>query len=734
MVRRLCTLGLLAIVGLGSPGCLVGLYTSLLGIDEGELVLEGFAEMANCPVAATPNQLRQSSCDFSLPNQVVEESLVGYIVTESLGAFGVVLDPLIVELPADAPDISGTFDDGAGHSGELIVYPALPFVPVDDTRTLTARPGKQLVVLDLPNGVPTAQVNYHFQLRIPPSIGSGAGVAPEVRAMLTGKLTANGKTFYQPLLPCTTDFTAVPALGISRSTTATPITFPPAAGAGCAATTRYVFNAPTDICDLDNDRDVDATDLAAIAARQGRRAAAGDPRDVNNDLAIDANDLAVCRARCTGQCAMAPRTYYLAEGSTGSFFDTDVLIANPNQATAAVSIQFLTQDGVTISDARVLPAMSRTTIRADELRGLENAAFSTAVTSIDGSPLVVERTMRWGDGGYGAHTEKASAGTALDWYFAEGAQGFYSTYFLLVNPTNTANVAHVTYFREGLDAVTRDYALAPFARLTVDAGRDAALVDQAFGAHVVFDRPGAAERSMYFSTDTLWSGGHASAGVTSPSTSWFLAEGATGSLFTTFILIANPNDQPADVTVTYLPASGIPVRKTLTVAPRARVTRNIATEDATLASTAVATQVESTRPVIVERSQYWPNPNWAEAHNSAGVTSLATRWGLAEGRVGGPEHYQTYILLANPGSVAADVTITFLRTNGATITKTFSVPAASRFNVATGADGPVPELVDEEFAAVIASSQPIAVERAMYSDAGGVTWAAGTNATATRLP
>ena len=38
------------------------------------------------------------------------------------------------------------------------------------------------------------------------------------------------------------------------------------------------------------------------------------------------------------------------------------------------------------------------------------------------------------------------------------------------------------------------------------------------------------------------------------------------------------------------------------------------------------------------------------------------------------------------------------------------------------------------FGAVITSTQPIAVERAMYSDVSGVTWQAGTNATATRLP
>ena len=49
----------------------------------------------------------------------------------------------------------------------------------------------------------------------------------------------------------------------------------------------------------------------------------------------------------------------------------------------------------------------------------------------------------------------------------------------------------------------------------------------------------------------------------------------------------------------------------------------------------------------------------------------------------------------------------------------------------------VPELQNEHFAAVIEvlNGQPIAVERAMYNDdAAGTFWAAGTNATATRLP
>jgi hypothetical protein len=242
---------------------------------------------------------------------------------------------------------------------------------------------------------------------------------------------------------------------------------------------------------------------------------------------------------------------------------------------------------------------------------------------------------------------------------------------------------------------------------------------------------------MYFGTSPLWKAGHESAGVTQPALEWFLAEGATGPFFETFILLANPQTtSDAEVTLTFLRSSGTPITKTKTVRAAGRLTVNPEFEDPGLANISFGTQVVSTVPIVVERAQYWPfTPDqWYEAHNSFGVTSLGTKWGLAEGRVGGANNYQTYILLANPGSAPANVTITFLRTNGSTVTKAFTVDPVSRFNVSPGPGSLVPELSNEDFAAVIESSQPIAVERAMYLDVGGATWAAGTNATATRLP
>jgi hypothetical protein len=251
----------------------------------------------------------------------------------------------------------------------------------------------------------------------------------------------------------------------------------------------------------------------------------------------------------------------------------------------------------------------------------------------------------------------------------------------------------------------------------------------------VFDAPGVAERAMYFG-QRVFEAGHESAGVNAPATEWFLAEGATGTFFTTFLLVANPGDIDANVTYTYLPATGLSITKTRTVAARSRWTGNIAGEDPSLANAAVATRISSTQPVIAERAQYWPfDPaQWFEAHNSFGATSLGVKWGLAEGRVGTAANYQTYVLLANPSTSVANVKVTFLKTDGTTVVKNYEVQPTSRFNVEVHAT--VPELSNESFGTLIEVENGIgiAVERAMYSDSAGVVWAAGTNALGTLLP
>jgi hypothetical protein len=718
--KRVLGCALIVLASVTSTGCI-----AFMSIARG--ILQGDADVARCLEAESVFR-----CAFGYGEEGSTSSI------EDPDGFGeALLDPIVLEVPAGtSSQIAGSFTNNLGQSGNLIVYPALPFIPVDDTRTMKAGPGKELVILDLPDTA-ARDAFYEFELDLPQLVTPGS--TANVKAVATGKRTIGGKAFYMPLMPCTSVIASMPTIELPYTSTATRIDIRLRDITGCNHEI-YRYTRPPQICDLDNDADVDQRDLD-IVTRTGA-AAPGDPRDIDRSGTFTAADVNQCQTQCTrGSCATEPTTpltYLLAEGATGAFFDTELLLANPTLNFAPVTLRYLRPGGAPIEQERTLAPMSRTTLRLDDVSGLEDAEFSTVVTSTAGVPLVVERTMRWDAAlDYGAHSEKATAGAAPTWYFAEGSQGFFFTYFLLVNPQPDANTARVTYLREGAAPIVREYALSPFSRRTVFAGDEAALIDSSFGARIDFEQPGMAERAMYFGTTPLFNGGHESAGVTAPSTSWFLAEGATGSFFTTFVLLANPGDVDANVTLTYLPSTGVPVIKRVTLPARQRMTRNIATEDAALESAAVGVRIESDRGIIVERAQYWPNPaeTWAEAHNSFGVTETATRWGLAEGRVGGPGSAQTYILLANPGTQRAEVAVTFFRPTGSIVPKHFTVEPGSRLNVAVAGPGShVPELVDESFGALIESTQPIVVERSLYSNVGNAVWGSGTNATATRLP
>jgi hypothetical protein len=133
---------------------------------------------------------------------------------------------------------------------------------------------------------------------------------------------------------------------------------------------------------------------------------------------------------------------------------------------------------------------------------------------------------------------------------------------------------------------------------------------------------------------------------------------------------------------------------------------------------------------------WWPSPNWYEAHLSAGSTTTGTRWALAEGLVtatAGSET-ETYILIANTSATAGSADVTLYFTDGTSKTKTFTLAANSRVNVQVSAEFPDAINSTGGFGTIIQSSgPPIVVERAIYSNANGQVWAAGSDALATKL-
>jgi autotransporter-associated beta strand protein len=428
-----------------------------------------------------------------------------------------------------------------------------------------------------------------------------------------------------------------------------------------------------------------------------------------------------------------PPTYFLAEGATGEFFDEDVLIANPNTSAAPVTLTFFKDNGQQVVVERTLGPQSHAVVHVDEIPGLEAAVASVQVVSTSGQRLFVERSMFWDRSSYAGHTGSALDQPSNDWYFAEGATGFFQTFLLIVNPNEAATDVTLTFLRENEAPVVKTLPVGAGSRLTVSAGDFSELRARSFGMAVHATQPIMAERAMYFASlpGRPWGGGHESAGAPALSKQWYLAEGATG-FFDTFILLGNPQTTPAQVTLRFLLSTGETIEVQKTIPASGRLTVNPAAEhDTRLKKATLSTVVTADVAIVAERSMYWTGATapWGEAHNSFGVVEPLVAWGLAEGRLGGARApFSTYILLANPQTTAAEVRVTFLRDAGAPIVKTYTVPATGRFTIDAST---IRELRDSTFGAsiVVTNGVPIVVERSMYWNANGIFWSGGTNAT-----
>ena len=113
-----------------------------------------------------------------------------------------------------------------------------------------------------------------------------------------------------------------------------------------------------------------------------------------------------------------------------------------------------------------------------------------------------------------------------------------------------------------------------------------------------------------------------------------------------------------------------------------------------------------------------------------------TRWALAEGEVGGPRARETYVLIANTSAFGGQARVTLYFEDGTSAQRDASrCSANSRTNVPIRSE--LPERGRPALRGVVeslgATPAQIVVERAMYTSPGGVTWAAGTAAVATRL-
>ena len=178
------------------------------------------------------------------------------------------------------------------------------------------------------------------------------------------------------------------------------------------------------------------------------------------------------------------------------------------------------------------------------------------------------------------------------------------------------------------------------------------------------------------------------------------------------MLVQNPNDSDANVTLTYMTPGGPVEEPAFTMGANSRKTIRVK-DDPAVSNTDLSTMVSSDKPIIAERSMYWGSetPLGEAMRDSIGLDFPHMAFMLPDGQTGTTR--KTYTLVQNPNPGAVTVRVTYLAAGGGTpVSFTDEIPSNTRRTYSMG------DKVPSGRASILVESldgaRPIMVERSMY--------------------
>lgn len=322
------------------------------------------------------------------------------------------------------------------------------------------------------------------------------------------------------------------------------------------------------------------------------------------------------------------------------------------------------------------------------------------------------------------------------WYFAEGCtRDPFEEWIIIMNPNGEDAHIDLTLYMPG-ETVEIKWRVEPYRRgsLHLDSiedidGRDVA------AKIVATDKYGSplgviCERTMYWrgpggevsphrdeyhyvlNEGPYWwerVDGHSSVGATSPSKEWYFGEGCTAHGFDTWMLLLNPNEETAHVTLECMTDWGLETIGPLEVPAKSRSSVSI---DEHLPAANVSIKVESDIGVVAERSMYWDEMRGGQ--NSLGVTAPSCEWLMPEGSTAWG--FEEWVLVQNPQDETAELKIRLCGDNGILRELELSVEPHSRKTINLNELAP-----DMDVGTEVTSTNgvPVICERSMYWETGG---------------
>ncbi len=323
-----------------------------------------------------------------------------------------------------------------------------------------------------------------------------------------------------------------------------------------------------------------------------------------------------------------------------------------------------------------------------------------------------------------------------DYYFAEGnTRTGFAEYICLGNPTeDTVSAAVIAIFNDGTAPVGQALTVDPNSRTTIyiPTLAGSANAEKDVSVRIMASRPLICERPMYFNYGGSWTGGSDAMAATSPSETWYFAEGATLPGFEEWICVYNPTGTVATLTFDFQGDTAFAVREGY-VQPYSR--NSFRVNELLGEGWQASLMLASSEPVVAERSMYFNylgmagSLNWTGGTCVMGATQLNRAYYFAEGttRFASNALFEEWLTLQNP-SLTTSITVnaSYQLESGAPVNKSYTVPAQRRLTVFV----PAEVGFQHDVSVKLTSDADFLAERPMYFDylgpAGDRDWTGGS--------
>ena len=219
--RSVVLAGLLSLSAILLTGCVLrSMFGNVIIVEDienevNEIITTVFSDSTAAVCLSTDYGFYE--CTYIVDGEIITSTL--YLLSE-FGLTGVLLDPLILQVPGNVVSVTATLTPTGGGPQPALTSVRQAF-EMQPYKPITAEAGTKFLIFEFPASIlstitatnPISGPHFDFALSFAQRQPISQTVEPvSVKAMLTAKVVSRGRVYYAPLFPCVASFADIPSM------------------------------------------------------------------------------------------------------------------------------------------------------------------------------------------------------------------------------------------------------------------------------------------------------------------------------------------------------------------------------------------------------------------------------------------------------------------------------------------------------------------------------------------